>query len=102
MCLKLVFLVLICQKIKNLETSEDFFGVQNWFLYPQKPNLGYRTILVKILKLYQLVEEEKKPANSVHTSCLWISPFLHLLHSDKETEDTGSRTEQGRGRTSES
>ena len=23
-------------KIKNLETSEDFFGVQNWFLYPKK------------------------------------------------------------------
>ena len=55
-------------KIKNLETSEDFFGVQNWFLYPQKPNLGYRTILVKILKLYQLVEETKKPASSVCTS----------------------------------
>ena len=27
---KFIFLVLTCEKIKNLETSEDFFEVQGW------------------------------------------------------------------------
>ena len=89
-----------CLNKKNSETSEVIFWSSKLALYPQKPNLGYRTLLVKILKLYQLVEETKKPASSVCTSCLRISPFLHLLHSDQETEDTGSKSKQGRGKTS--
>ena len=53
------------------------------------------THLVKILKLYQLVEAEASKFS--YSSCLWNSPFLYLLLSDLETEDTGSKTEQGRG-----
>ena len=89
-----------CLNKKNSETSEVIFLEFKAAPLPQKPNLGYRTLLVKILKLYQLVEEPKKPASSVCTSCLRISPFLHLLHSDQETEDTGSKSKQGRGKTS--
>ena len=50
------------------------------------------THLVKILKLYQLVEAEEASKFS-YSSCLWNSPFLYLLLSDLETEDTGSKTE---------
>ena len=69
--------------------------------HPKKSNQRVNwTPLVKILKLYQLVEEKKKPAN---TSLFFLPEDLSLPISSSlrySNEDPGSKSEQGRGKTS--
>ena len=52
------------------------------------------TLLVKILKLYQLVEVEASKFSC--SFCLWISSLHYLLLSDLETEDIGCLSVHGR------
>ena len=58
MCLKCCFSFNFFAKIKNWRRPKTIFGVQSWSLPHSQVRGEIVTHLVKILKLYQLVEEE--------------------------------------------
>ena len=54
------------EKIKNWRRPKTIFGVQSWSLPHSQVRGEIVTHLVKILKLYQLVEEEEAGKSSLN------------------------------------
>ena len=76
-----------------METSEDFIWIQSWSLH-QEPSLGKSDdVFSQNIKTVSRPGGKENPeASKVQfiLPVLRISPFLYLLLSDLETEDTGS------------
>ena len=91
-----------CLNKKNSETSEVIFLEFKAGPLPPKTKSRVSDAFSQNIKTVSNWWKKKKPASSVDLPACVISPLHYLLHSDFEAEDTGSKTAQGRGRTSRS